>query len=44
MLGLDAAAANLTGIAPDEDRDVVLDVVTTVFGRPLAPLALGRQI
>jgi nitric oxide reductase NorQ protein len=44
VLGMDAAAANLTGIAPEEDRDVVTDVVTTVFGRPMVPLALGRQI
>src|SRR6266702_886056 len=44
ILGTDAAAANLTGIAPEEDRDVVTEVVTTVFGRPMAPLALGRQI
>jgi nitric oxide reductase NorQ protein len=44
VLGTEAAAANLTGIAPEEDRDVVQEVVTTVFGRPLAPLALGRQI
>ena len=44
VLGTDAAAANLTGIAPEEDRDVVTEVVTTVFGRPMVPLALGRQI
>jgi hypothetical protein len=44
VLGTEAAAANLAGIAPDEDRDVVLEVVTTVFGRPVTPLALGRQI
>ncbi len=44
VLGMDAAAANLTGIAPEEDRDVVTEVVTTVFGRPMVPLALGRQI
>jgi nitric oxide reductase NorQ protein len=44
VLGTDAAAANLTGIAPEEDRDVVTDVVTTIFGRPMVPLALGRQI
>jgi DNA polymerase III delta prime subunit len=44
VLGIDAAAANLTGIAPEEDRDVVTEVVTTVFGRPMVPLALGRQI
>ena len=31
-------------VAPEEDRDVVTEVVTTVFGRPMAPLALGRQI
>jgi len=44
VLGTGAAAANLTGIAPEEDRDVVTEVVTTVFGHPMVPLALGRQI
>jgi nitric oxide reductase NorQ protein len=44
VLGTEAAAANLAGIAPEEDRDVVLEVVATVFGRPVTPLALGRQI
>ena len=44
ILGLDAAIANLTGIAPEEDRDVVAKVITTTFGKHAAPLALGRQI
>jgi nitric oxide reductase NorQ protein len=44
VLGPDAAIANLAGIAPDEDRDVVIDVITRIFGRPVTPLALGRQI
>ena len=44
VLGLDAAVANLAGIAPEEDRDVVTDTAAKAFGRPVAPLALGRQI
>lgn len=44
VLGLDAAIANLVGIAPEEDRDVVAQVVSTTYGRPVTPLALGRQI
>jgi nitric oxide reductase NorQ protein len=44
VLGLDAAVANLAGIAPEEDRDVVTETAAKAFGRPVAPLALGRQI
>jgi hypothetical protein len=44
VLGADAAVANLVGIAPEEDRDVVAATVATVFGRRVTPLALGRQI
>jgi len=44
VLGTDAAVANLTGIAPEEDRDAVTEVAAKVFGRPVTPLALGRQI
>jgi MoxR-like ATPase len=44
VLGAEAAVANLVGIAPEEDRDVVAAVVAAVFGRRINPLALGRQI
>jgi nitric oxide reductase NorQ protein len=44
VLGLDAAVANLTGIAPEEDRDAVTEAAAKAFGRPVTPLALGRQI
>ena len=45
ILGEAAAIANLAGIAPDEDRDVVADAVARAFARKtVAPLALGRQI
>ena len=44
VLGTDAAVANLVGIAPEEDRDAVADAAAKTFGRPAAPLALGRQI
>jgi MoxR-like ATPase len=43
-LGDDVAAANLIGQAPAEDRDVVMAAVRTVYGKPLQPLALGRQL
>jgi hypothetical protein len=43
-LGTDAAAGNLVGIAPGEDRDVVASVVRDVFGPAVAPLALGQRI
>jgi hypothetical protein len=44
ILGLDAAIANLAGVAPEEDRDVVAKVIATTFGKQANPLALGRQI
>ncbi|WP_395111383.1 AAA family ATPase [Actinomadura sp. SCN-SB] len=44
VLGTDAAVANLLGIAPEEDRDVVAEVLTSVYGRTITPLALGRQL
>ncbi|MFD2415365.1 AAA family ATPase [Amycolatopsis pigmentata] len=39
-----AAAGNLVGTAPEEDRDIVASVVRTVFGKPVTPLALGTRI
>ncbi len=44
VLGEDAAVQNLIGLAPEEDRDVVAEVVRSVFGRQFTPLALGRQV
>ncbi|MEV8438808.1 AAA family ATPase [Actinosynnema sp. NPDC051121] len=44
VLGSDAAAANLVGIAPEEDRDTVAAVVRDAFGRTVKPLALGARI
>jgi MoxR-like ATPase len=45
ILGEQAAIANLVGIAPEEDRDLVADAVARAFARKaVAPLALGRQI
>ncbi|MCR6488291.1 AAA family ATPase [Amycolatopsis sp. OK19-0408] len=43
VLGITAAAGNLVGIAPEEDRDVVAEVVRNVFGVNAAPLSLGPQ-
>ena len=44
VLGTEAAVANLIGIAPEEDRDEVAEVIKSVYGRTVPPLALGRQI
>jgi MoxR-like ATPase len=44
ILGLDTALANLAGVAPEEDRDVVAATLARTFGKTVAPLALGRQI
>lgn len=44
VLGVDAAFANLVGIAPLEDRDTVAEIVTKALGRPVTALALGRQL
>jgi nitric oxide reductase NorQ protein len=43
-LGTEAAVANLVGIAPEEDRDAVAETVARIYGRTVAPLALGRQL
>ena len=42
--GLDTALANLAGVAPAEDRDVVATTLARTFGKTVAPPALGRQI
>jgi MoxR-like ATPase len=44
VLGQQAAVANLIGVSPEEDRDVVADVIRSVYGRAVTPLALGRQL
>ncbi|WP_018537411.1 AAA family ATPase [Streptomyces sp. MspMP-M5] len=44
VLGTEAAFANLVGIAPAEDRDLVAEIVTKALGRPVTALALGRQL
>ncbi|GGS59711.1 AAA family ATPase [Actinokineospora fastidiosa] len=44
VLGVDAAAGNLVGIAPEGDRATVAAVVRDAFGRTVTPLALGARI
>ncbi|WP_029535692.1 AAA family ATPase [Saccharopolyspora spinosa] len=44
VLGADAAAANLVGIAPEEDRDTVAVAVRDAFGTVIEPLALGPRV
>ncbi|MFV2216593.1 AAA family ATPase [Actinomadura sp. LOL_016] len=44
VLGTEAAVSNLLGVAPEEDRDVVAEVVSSVYGRAVTPLALGAQM
>ncbi len=44
VLGTEAAFANLIGIAPLEDRDVVAELVRKVTGHRARPLSLGRQL
>ncbi|WP_218010493.1 AAA family ATPase [Actinomadura chibensis] len=44
VLGPEAAVSNLLGVAPEEDRDVVAEVISAVYGRAVTPLALGQQI
>ncbi|MFC7306801.1 AAA family ATPase [Streptomyces monticola] len=44
VLGVEAAFANLVGIAPIEDRDQVIEIVTKATGRPVTALALGSQL
>jgi hypothetical protein len=44
VLGANAAAGNLVGTAPEDDRATVAAVVRDVFGGTVAPLALGPRI
>ncbi|MCE7009926.1 AAA family ATPase [Kibdelosporangium philippinense] len=44
VLGTEAAAGNLVGIAPEEDRDTVAAAVRAAFGTAVKPLALGARI
>ncbi|WP_436778237.1 AAA family ATPase [Yinghuangia sp. YIM S09857] len=44
VLGTATAFANLVGIAPEEDRDQVADIVAKTCGRRVTALALGKQI
>ena len=43
-LTVEAAAGNLIGVAPEEDRDTVATVVRNVFGPTVDPLALGARV
>jgi nitric oxide reductase NorQ protein len=43
VLGEDAAFGNMIGQAPPDDRELVTDVITKIFGRRVTPLALGPQ-
>ena len=42
--GASAAAGNLVGTAPEDDRATVAAVVRDVFGGTVAPLSLGPRI
>lgn len=44
VVGAEAAAGNLVGIAPAEDREIVAATVRAVFGTTVTPLALGARI
>lgn len=44
VLGPEAAAGNLVGIAPEEDRVTVAAAVRDAFGTAVQPLALGTRI
>jgi hypothetical protein len=44
VLGAEAAAGNLIGAAPEDDRPIVAAVARQVFGKDLPPLALGARI
>ncbi|GLY71383.1 AAA family ATPase [Amycolatopsis taiwanensis] len=44
VLGASAAAGNLVGTAPEDDRATVAAVVRDVFGGTVAPLSLGSRI
>jgi MoxR-like ATPase len=44
VLGAEAAAGNLVGIAPEDDRDTVAAAVRDAFGAAHEPLALGARL
>lgn len=44
VLGPQAAAGNLVGIAPEDDRDTVAAAVRDAFGGPHEPLSLGARL
>ncbi|MFL6110165.1 MAG: AAA family ATPase [Catenulispora sp.] len=44
LLGLDAAFANLVGVAPVEDRDLIAEIVTGQTSKPVEAFRLGRQL
>ena len=44
VLGPEAAAGNLVGIAPEDDRDTVAAAVRDAFGAAHEPLALGARL
>ncbi|MBN9097973.1 MAG: AAA family ATPase [Pseudonocardia sp.] len=44
VLGIEAAAGNLVGVAPEADREIVATVVRDAFGAEHPPLALGNRI
>ncbi|NUR25361.1 MAG: AAA domain-containing protein [Catenulispora sp.] len=44
LLGLDAAFANLVGVAPIEDRDLIAEIVTGQTSKPVEALRLGEQL
>lgn len=43
VLGIEVAVANLAGVAPEDDRAIVVDVLKNSFGFPVTPLALGKR-
>lgn len=44
LLGIDAAFANLVGVAPIEDRDLIAEIVTGQTNQPVEAFRLGKQL
>ena len=44
VLGVEAAFANLVGVAPVEDRDTIAEIVSRAAGRAVSALALGARL
>ncbi|WP_194909626.1 AAA family ATPase [Catenulispora rubra] len=44
LLGIDAAFANLVGVAPIEDRDVIAEIVAEHHNKPVEAFRLGKQL